>query len=234
MVEAILVNIFGGIVNCAIIANGITKACRELELKVPLVVRLEVITDKLMIRFVISLVPGTVEWLQPEALAVPRQLIVVLWTGGLICVDHLECGNVEFGSFGMWKFGIWPRGNVPVLPCIRKTSWYRAKLLCLEQHVSANQSPDEIPSRAVCPPCPPRKLESLLKSRSALARDKWETADSSLFVVSPSKLAVPTRLGFAWSVWLGQVALELDVLCEHPAACLGAGHALVTRLPVPG
>ncbi|XP_054935865.1 succinate--CoA ligase [GDP-forming] subunit beta, mitochondrial isoform X7 [Physeter macrocephalus] len=41
-VEAILVNIFGGIVNCAIIANGITKACRELELKVPLVVRLEV------------------------------------------------------------------------------------------------------------------------------------------------------------------------------------------------
>ncbi|XP_021562050.1 succinate--CoA ligase [GDP-forming] subunit beta, mitochondrial [Carlito syrichta] len=41
LVEAILVNIFGGIVNCAIIANGITKACRELELKVPLVVRLE-------------------------------------------------------------------------------------------------------------------------------------------------------------------------------------------------
>ncbi|XP_053325900.1 succinate--CoA ligase [GDP-forming] subunit beta, mitochondrial [Spea bombifrons] len=40
-VEAILINIFGGIVNCAIIANGITKACRELELKVPLVVRLE-------------------------------------------------------------------------------------------------------------------------------------------------------------------------------------------------
>uniref|UniRef100_A0A4W3HFA1 Succinate--CoA ligase [GDP-forming] subunit beta, mitochondrial n=1 Tax=Callorhinchus milii TaxID=7868 RepID=A0A4W3HFA1_CALMI len=40
-VEAILVNIFGGIVNCAIVANGITKACRELQLKVPLVVRLE-------------------------------------------------------------------------------------------------------------------------------------------------------------------------------------------------
>ncbi|GAA6093159.1 succinyl-CoA ligase [GDP-forming] subunit beta, mitochondrial [Tachysurus ichikawai] len=40
-VEAILVNIFGGIVNCAIIAKGITKACTELELKVPLVVRLE-------------------------------------------------------------------------------------------------------------------------------------------------------------------------------------------------
>ncbi|XP_068413630.1 succinate--CoA ligase [GDP-forming] subunit beta, mitochondrial isoform X3 [Eschrichtius robustus] len=44
-VEAILVNIFGGIVNCAIIANGITKACRELELKVPLVVRLEALQE---------------------------------------------------------------------------------------------------------------------------------------------------------------------------------------------
>lgn len=40
-VKAILVNIFGGIVNCSTIANGITKACRELDLKVPLVVRLE-------------------------------------------------------------------------------------------------------------------------------------------------------------------------------------------------
>lgn len=40
-VEVILVNIFGGIVNCAIIANGILKACRELKLEVPLVVRLE-------------------------------------------------------------------------------------------------------------------------------------------------------------------------------------------------
>ncbi|XP_078732753.1 succinate--CoA ligase [GDP-forming] subunit beta, mitochondrial [Lampetra fluviatilis] len=40
-VKAILVNIFGGIVNCAIIANGITRACRELNLTVPLVVRLE-------------------------------------------------------------------------------------------------------------------------------------------------------------------------------------------------
>uniref|UniRef100_A0A8C5XSQ3 Succinate--CoA ligase [GDP-forming] subunit beta, mitochondrial n=1 Tax=Microcebus murinus TaxID=30608 RepID=A0A8C5XSQ3_MICMU len=40
-VEAILLSIFGGIVNCAIIANGITKACRELELKVPMMVRLE-------------------------------------------------------------------------------------------------------------------------------------------------------------------------------------------------
>ncbi|XP_049498640.1 succinate--CoA ligase [GDP-forming] subunit beta, mitochondrial isoform X3 [Panthera uncia] len=45
-VEAILVNIFGGIVNCAIIANGITKACQELELKVPLVVRLEAAAEE--------------------------------------------------------------------------------------------------------------------------------------------------------------------------------------------
>uniref|UniRef100_A0A2R5LG11 Succinate--CoA ligase [GDP-forming] subunit beta, mitochondrial n=1 Tax=Ornithodoros turicata TaxID=34597 RepID=A0A2R5LG11_9ACAR len=40
-VKAVLVNIFGGIVNCATIANGITNACRTINLKVPLVVRLE-------------------------------------------------------------------------------------------------------------------------------------------------------------------------------------------------
>lgn len=40
-VKAVLVNIFGGIVNCATIANGITSACRTINLKVPLVVRLE-------------------------------------------------------------------------------------------------------------------------------------------------------------------------------------------------
>ncbi len=40
-VKAILVNIFGGIVKCDVIADGITAAARELELKVPLVVRLE-------------------------------------------------------------------------------------------------------------------------------------------------------------------------------------------------
>ncbi|EGD81559.1 Suclg2 protein [Salpingoeca rosetta] len=40
-VEAILVNIFGGIVNCATIANGIVSACKNVELQVPLVVRLE-------------------------------------------------------------------------------------------------------------------------------------------------------------------------------------------------
>lgn len=40
-VKAILVNIFGGIVNCATIARGITNACRSINLKLPLVVRLE-------------------------------------------------------------------------------------------------------------------------------------------------------------------------------------------------
>ena len=40
-VKAILINIFGGIVRCDLIAEGIIAAAREIELKVPLVVRLE-------------------------------------------------------------------------------------------------------------------------------------------------------------------------------------------------
>ena len=40
-VKAILVNVFGGIVNCATIANGIVNACRSINLELPLVVRLE-------------------------------------------------------------------------------------------------------------------------------------------------------------------------------------------------
>ncbi|HEX4923367.1 MAG TPA: succinate--CoA ligase subunit beta, partial [Bdellovibrionales bacterium] len=40
-VKAILVNIFGGIMKCDIIADGIIAATREMGLKVPLVVRLE-------------------------------------------------------------------------------------------------------------------------------------------------------------------------------------------------
>jgi succinyl-CoA synthetase beta subunit len=40
-VKCILVNIFGGIVNCATIANGIIGACKTLTLEHPLVVRLE-------------------------------------------------------------------------------------------------------------------------------------------------------------------------------------------------
>ena len=34
-------NVFGGIVNCATIANGIIAACKEIQLSIPLVVRLE-------------------------------------------------------------------------------------------------------------------------------------------------------------------------------------------------
>lgn len=40
-VKAILVNIFGGIMKCDIIAEGIIAAAKEMQLKVPLVVRLE-------------------------------------------------------------------------------------------------------------------------------------------------------------------------------------------------
>jgi succinyl-CoA synthetase beta subunit len=40
-VKAILVNIFGGIMKCDIIADGVIAAAKALELKVPLVVRLE-------------------------------------------------------------------------------------------------------------------------------------------------------------------------------------------------
>jgi succinyl-CoA synthetase beta subunit len=35
------VNIFGGIMDCNVIANGIVAAARETQLKIPLVVRLE-------------------------------------------------------------------------------------------------------------------------------------------------------------------------------------------------
>ena len=40
-VKAILVNIFGGIMDCDVIAKGIVAACQEVELNIPLVVRLE-------------------------------------------------------------------------------------------------------------------------------------------------------------------------------------------------
>ena len=40
-VEAILVNIFGGIVRCDLIAEGIIKAVKEVGVKVPIIVRLE-------------------------------------------------------------------------------------------------------------------------------------------------------------------------------------------------
>ena len=40
-VKAILVNIFGGIVRCDLIAQGIISAIQEIGLKVPVVVRLQ-------------------------------------------------------------------------------------------------------------------------------------------------------------------------------------------------
>merc|ERR1711976_695737 len=40
-VKAILVNVFGGLVHRATIANGIVNACKSIDLKIPLVVRLE-------------------------------------------------------------------------------------------------------------------------------------------------------------------------------------------------
>lgn len=40
-VKAILVNIFGGIMNCETLAEGIVEACREVDLRVPLIVRME-------------------------------------------------------------------------------------------------------------------------------------------------------------------------------------------------
>ena len=40
-VKALLVNIFGGIMKCDIIANGIVNAAKKVGLKIPLVVRLE-------------------------------------------------------------------------------------------------------------------------------------------------------------------------------------------------
>jgi succinyl-CoA synthetase beta subunit len=39
--KAILVNIFGGIMKCDVIAQGVVAAAREVKLNVPLVVRLE-------------------------------------------------------------------------------------------------------------------------------------------------------------------------------------------------
>ena len=40
-VEGILVNIFGGIMRCDVIAEGVVAAAKEVSLDVPLVVRLE-------------------------------------------------------------------------------------------------------------------------------------------------------------------------------------------------
>ena len=47
-VNAILVNIFGGIMRCDVIAEGIIEAARELHLTTPIVVRLQVISGDVM------------------------------------------------------------------------------------------------------------------------------------------------------------------------------------------
>lgn len=39
-VKAVLVNVFGGIVNCEVIAHGIVNAYRKIDVKVPMIVRL--------------------------------------------------------------------------------------------------------------------------------------------------------------------------------------------------
>lgn len=40
-VKAILINIFGGIMRCDVLARGVVKAAKEVDIKVPLIVRLE-------------------------------------------------------------------------------------------------------------------------------------------------------------------------------------------------
>jgi succinyl-CoA synthetase beta subunit len=40
-VKAILINIFGGILRCDVLANGVVSAARQLEVKIPVVVRME-------------------------------------------------------------------------------------------------------------------------------------------------------------------------------------------------
>ena len=40
-VRAVLINIFGGILRCDTLASGVISAARELEIKIPIVVRME-------------------------------------------------------------------------------------------------------------------------------------------------------------------------------------------------
>jgi succinyl-CoA synthetase beta subunit len=40
-VKAVLINIFGGILRCDTLATGVVSAARELEIKIPIVVRME-------------------------------------------------------------------------------------------------------------------------------------------------------------------------------------------------
>lgn len=54
-VEAILINIFGGIMRCDIIAQGIINASQQLDLKIPVVIRLQVISFKIYLSTVMTL-----------------------------------------------------------------------------------------------------------------------------------------------------------------------------------
>jgi succinyl-CoA synthetase beta subunit len=62
-VKAILVNIFGGIMDCDVIASGIVAAVRETHLNLPLVVRLEgnnvTAGRDTLARSGVSIIPGT-------------------------------------------------------------------------------------------------------------------------------------------------------------------------------
>jgi succinyl-CoA synthetase beta subunit len=40
-VKAILINVFGGILRCDLLATGVVEAARELDVKIPIVVRME-------------------------------------------------------------------------------------------------------------------------------------------------------------------------------------------------
>jgi succinyl-CoA synthetase beta subunit len=40
-IKAILINIFGGIMRCDVLARGVVKAAKEVEITLPLIVRLE-------------------------------------------------------------------------------------------------------------------------------------------------------------------------------------------------
>jgi succinyl-CoA synthetase beta subunit len=74
-VEGILVNIFGGIMRCDIIAEGVVAAARELSLDVPLVVRLEGTNveqgQKIMANSGLPIIPADNLTMRPRKLSLP-------------------------------------------------------------------------------------------------------------------------------------------------------------------
>ena len=81
-VRAILVNIFGGIVRCDLIANGVIEAAQELGVKVPLVVRLE--GNK-----AVSYEPFAEGWLQNEQVSGRPVDVIVKEDGSLLVSDDV-------------------------------------------------------------------------------------------------------------------------------------------------